>query len=694
MKTLMTLALTATAALLAGAASAADLDVRLSAREAYVGMPITMQIAIRDAADFETPNLPSIDGCDIRSAGAPAQSSQVTIINGRRSESRSVTMQYLITPRREGTFEIPAFSVEVDGKRLTAQSQRFVATKSMTGDLLFVEIEGGKKKVFVGEPLDLTLKLWLKPYRDMDRDLTLSEGDMWKMISEQTSWGGFTARMKELDENNQRPGGQEVLRDDGQGNQRSYYLYEISATVYPKRPGRIDANDVQIVVNYPTSLGKSRSPFDSMFEDSPFGGRSPFSSMMNDDFFRSSFGNRLTVSSSRPIVGEANVDATEVMPVPEEGRPADYRGAVGRYQIVTQATPTTVNAGDPITLNIGIAGTGPMELVQAPPLSELQSLTDDFKVADESLAGFVQDDTKVFSTTIRPRREGISEIPAIRFSFFDPDTQSFETVTSDPIGITVNKAEMLAMDAIVGSSRSTNDPSSTNSSSKDELAPDFANKHSASVLVSTSPRPTTQWWWIFVIAPPLAWLVTWLFRHHDAVTSRLPSIGSVRRRSEAAIERAKDEPSLIASLACYISERSGKPCSTPSQAIGALRVTGLYEIANEVESYFHELERLGKASPAESTKNFAMNQAKAFALVDRLENEFSAKKNRIRLPKGHRSLQPIRRTVKRSTGLLLAASVALSAGNAMASDPTPMTSCNSKPSWRKLARPTRGRWRS
>ena len=45
----------------------------------------------------------------------------------------------------------------------------------------------------------------------------------------------------------------------------------------------------------------------------------------NDDFFGSSFGDRLAVSSTRPIVGEVSVDSTEVVPVPLEGRPADYR---------------------------------------------------------------------------------------------------------------------------------------------------------------------------------------------------------------------------------------------------------------------------------------------------------------------------------------------------------------------------------
>ena len=292
-----------------GKQTAADVDVQLSARDAWVGKPVVLQLAINNAADYEQPNIPDIDGCDIRSAGAPSQSSQTTIINGRRSESRSTVIQYLITPRREGKIEIPPISFKVDGSRVTTEKLHFVATKSETGNLLFVEVEGGKDKVFVGQPLELTLKIWIKPFQDAEKNITLSEADMWQMVSEQTSWGSFLDRTKELATNNQRPGG-----------------------------------------------------------------RSPISQMMGDDFFSSPFGNRLAVTSTRPITGDANVAATEVLPVPTEGRPADYRGAVGRYNIVTQATPTAVKAGDSITFNIGIVGTGPMELVQAPPLSELPTV--------------------------------------------------------------------------------------------------------------------------------------------------------------------------------------------------------------------------------------------------------------------------------------------------------------------------------
>ena len=657
---------------LSNPATAADVDVRLSAQEAWVGRPVVLQLSIHNAADYEQPTVPEIDGCDIRSAGTPSQSSQTTIINGRRSESRSAVIQYLVTPRREGAFEIPPISFKVDGRSVTTEKLRFVATKSETGNLLFVEIEGGRDRVFVGQPLELTLKIWLKPFQDAEKNVTLSEANMWQLISDQTSWGSFLDHMKELAANNQRPGGREVLRDDGQGNERSYYLYEITATVYPRRPGKIDADDVQIVVDYPTELGKARDPFAGFFEDSGFGGRSPLSQMMNDDFFSSPFSNRLTVSSTRPIAGEAKVDATEVLPVPVEGRPADYRGAVGRYNIVTQATPTAVNAGDSITLNIGIAGTGPMELAQAPPLSELSSLTADFKVADQSLAGFVQDNTKLFSTTIRPRREGITQIPAIPFSFFDPVTGQYETAMSDPIAITVNKAESLSLDAIVGKQRSNDGISKEAGFGRKQIEPEFTNNNSASVLVSESPARSGEWWWFFVLTPPMAWLTTVLVCNRASIGSRLPSFQCAKTQCLTAIEQAKKSSEIVTALTRYVASCTRQTCSTPGIAVGALRTSGMTQTAIDVEAFFHRSEP--SHFDGSSPQSLSESRKAARELAERIEsavesiNKTHVRRSRVTATNRTEKILKISSPAQRASILFISVMVASSAHIAVAEE--------------------------
>ena len=499
--------------------ASADVQTQISSREAYVGSPITFYVQVSGNGAQQTPQIPQIDGLDIRIVGAPNRSSQVTIINGRRSEFTSVTYSFQITPRREGTFEIPSFEVKTGTGVDRTRPLRFAATKSETGDLMLAEIEGNGKKVFVGQPIDSKLKIWIKPMIDRRAGIKLSPQQMWQLMSEQSNWGGFQSTLEQLAQNGQAVRGREVLKEDGDGIERAYYLYEIDATIYPKSSGVLDAQDVQIVYQYPLAIGKSRDPFASFFEDSPFGGSSLASQFFGNGsrFGRSPFGSALTVTDVRPIVVEPGVTDIEIAPIPTNGRPADYRGAVGRYAIMTQASPTSVKAGDPITLQIGIRGTGPMELVQAPPLNATASLTEDFKITDESLAGVVQDDVKVFVTTIRPRHEGVTQIPPIPFSYFDPAQEQFVTIKSDPITVEVFKADTLALDAIVGNGRASAD------SDSDALAAGSAptlmlkNDNSASALSQTSSSSPANLWWM-AIFPPAAWLGTLLWNRGDGVS--------------------------------------------------------------------------------------------------------------------------------------------------------------------------------
>lgn len=604
-------ALLAFTALGAASADAAHVRAMLSSREAYVGVPVTLQIEIDNARSHDPPEVPDIPGTDVTSAGAPRRSSQTTIINGKVDERSSVTYVWQITPRREGTFTIPALQVQVDGHSETTLPQRFVATKSETGDLLYVEVSGKHDKVYVGQPLELKLKIWIRPYHDAEFDLTLSEGNMWQMIAEQTNWGAFTERMHQLSEENNRPGGEEVLRADGSGQERSYYLYEIDATIYPKRPGQIDAGDVQIVVNYPTRLAKSRDPFASFFDDSdfPFGAGSLFSGRDFSAFNR----NTLSIADARPLVAGATVDAVDVSPIPTAGRPADYRGAVGSYQIMTQAVPTTVKAGDPITLHIGVTGTGPMELVQAPPLASLPELTTDFKVPDEPLAGVVQDNAKLFTVSIRPRREGITQIPAIPLSFFDPAKEEFVTVHSDPIAIQVDKADTLALAAIVGGASSPGADAAQNSGQPNAAAALRLDNFTDGELLRNT-QPFNIWSLAFpLLVPPFVFIAFVIGRNWHRLGSgfakfRFAAAGSACK----ALDAAHSPSDISRTVLGYVARRvhSNPHTITRDEAVARLREQGVADAGERVDQLLTQCERRAYAGSDGIDDSTLINQAK------------------------------------------------------------------------------------
>jgi tetratricopeptide (TPR) repeat protein len=622
-----------------GAAPAGAAEVRsgISTRETYVGMPVTFQVQVANAKNFDPPMLPEIPGLRIESAGTPSRSTQTTIINGSVSTRSSVTYSFTLTPTRTGAFQIPAIEVQADGETLSTRPFDFVASKSETGDLLFVEIIGREKEIYVGQALDLTLKIWVRPYRDAEYNVTLSEGDMWQLLSQKSQWGRFAERITELTEKNQRPVGSEVFRTDRDGVDHGYYLYELDATIYPKKPGRIDADDVQVIALYPTAIGESRSPFGGMMNDMGFPDRG---SMF------SPFAPRLTIESVRPIVAEAKVEPIEVREIPVADRPADYRGAVGKYRMVTGATPTEVKAGDPITLQLGIAGTGPMELVQAPPLAELPTLTKDFKVPTEPLAGYVEGARKVFSTTIRPRQAGITQIPAIPFTYFDPEVGKFVTVESDPISIAVAPAEMLALDDVVGRSQSGghSDPGMSGGTAEAGLV--LANFTGDDLLTSqSSPTATGQGLWIALALPPVVVFGLLIVRGRVGVAWVAGRFRSVGRRFAAEIEAASGPTEVAAALQLLLRKRFGLPASADdTELVGALRTAGYRHLAVRCERILEQCDAFSAVQLHDLKRH-------AIELADELEAQSR--------PTTRRPMRPARR-LRPTTAVILAAAALLS----------------------------------
>ena len=567
--------------------SAATVDTALSTQEAYVGVPITMHLRISNAGRHTQPVIGDVAGLDIESAGVPSQSSQTTIINGRRSHRTSITYAWQLTPRREGTFHIPSVEVQADGRIERTQSLSFLATKSETGDLLFVEVEGKEEKIYVGQPLDLTLQILIKQFHDDRYDVALSPSDMWSLIStEHSNWGSFDETLRELAQEQRRVVGRKVLRDNGEGQDEIYYLYEIPATMYPTRPGKVDAGDVQVVMQYPTSLTRSR------------------------DFFSAG---QLTINQVRPIVEDAQIPSTEVVAIPTDRRPADYRGAVGHYEIITRATPIDIKAGDPITLHIGIRGDGPMELVQAPPLAELAEFSRDFKVPDEALAGVVENDVKVFRASIRPRRAGISQIPAVPLSYFDPDKEEFVTAWSEPITINVQPADTLALSAVIaaGGRRAATGTSGDTDGPVSQVS--FDNYRGSDLLVSAKPLNRLVLIGALLFAP-FVFVVFALIKYWPQVTGAVQNGRQAAfRRANRGLQVAKTSDDVALVMLGYVADRVGMSATglTRTEAVAALRKHGLQSGSGELDSLLSECETSCYAGIADNNIESLISRGKS-----------------------------------------------------------------------------------
>ena len=152
----------------------------------------------------------------------------------------------------------------------------------------------------------------------------------------------------------------------------------------------------------------------------------------------------------RPVVemfrGASTAITYEVRNPPLQGRPASYNGAVGKYSIVASASPTDVDAFTPIKLEVRVRCDSPfrsalkkaiLENLSAPRWSREESLTRNFDVSSDLHPGVVEDDSKVFTQTIRPLGDHVKEVPPIPFPYYDPDTQRYAVAYSRPITLNV-----------------------------------------------------------------------------------------------------------------------------------------------------------------------------------------------------------------------------------------------------------------
>jgi tetratricopeptide (TPR) repeat protein len=362
-------------------------------------------------------------------------------------------------------------------------------------------------------------------------------------------------------------------------------------------------------MHYPTGLGQTRqSLIDEMFNDFPGG----FGSL----------GRSLGVTSSRPITGQAKVDPIEIKPVPTAGRPDDFRGAVGRFRIVTSASPLAVKVGDPVTLSLDIGGDGRLDLLRAPSLADQPDLTKDFRVDREELPGFVNNGTKSFQTTIRPRHDGVTQIPGLRLSYFDPQLEEFVTTRSDPITLDVEAAETLQLDAIVASGDANDSAPRQEQDAQVGLAPPppLKNFSGDSLLVNQTPAPAFPIQLAAVVLlPPLVFLAGVLAVRRRKLAAIFARFVSTRRRFARDLGNADDLAQTAGAFQVFLSQRFGSADSTDdrSWSIGQIRARGEYELAIRVERFFANCEKARHTGSSEAATLEAM-KAEAVALADQV----------------------------------------------------------------------------
>lgn len=385
--------LLAVSVVLAFVANAQAVYTQVSSKKVQVGVPFECALVITvGATSYSSPGFK-----DFEVVSGPFESRMSQNING--VVSSQITLSWGLVARKEGKFTITPALVNAGNQKYETAPVVIEVTKgasqqtakelnsgvSVDDGELFIKTVPSRTKLYVGEQLTITHKLFSR----------LSLVGMKKYDA--PVFDGFWTKKLDV------PSAAVQENIDGV----AYLTAEIEKhLLYASAPGKKTIPAIQpVYVVRKTSNKKPRSFWEQFVNGQQY----------EDVEFKA----------------KSNSISIEILPLPDEGKPLSFNGAVGKLNFRVETNSQSVKANEAINLKITISGTGNFPLMDAPKLTLPESFESyDPKVAESASA-------KSFDFLIIPRSEGQFVLKDIEFSYFNTETKKYNTIQSPEIKITV-----------------------------------------------------------------------------------------------------------------------------------------------------------------------------------------------------------------------------------------------------------------
>ena len=138
---------------------------------------------------------------------------------------------------------------------------------------------------------------------------------------------------------------------------------------------------------------------------------------------------------------KSNPFTISVKPLPEAGQPANFSGAVGKYNIALRILKSELQQGEPGKLQVMISGNGNFPLVTAPSIEWPSGVEVTEPSVKEDLNRFIYplQGGKIFEFNFSTKDTGNFAIPPVNFSYFDPSTKKYVTRKSGSASFHIRK---------------------------------------------------------------------------------------------------------------------------------------------------------------------------------------------------------------------------------------------------------------
>ena len=341
---------------------------------------------------------PAFDG--FRVIMGPNQSVSHQWINGKRSFSK--TYSFILSPISRGKFTIAQATIEIDGTTYKTSPIEVEITAAVSQDDLDDEIG-----------LDATEGIHLVA-EVSDRNPYLNEGIavVYKLyVSHDTS----VSNWREIDSPkfsdfwSQNIDNQEFKVYDGTYQGKPYrYVILRSTVLYPQKTGELEIEPLSLDISIDVRTNR-----------------------------RDMFGRTLTRRINRTV--SADVQTIDVKPLPQEGKPADFTGAVGSFSLDVKSNKTELDATESLDVTVKVSGSGNLKLFSLPSLVVPNTFeiyepefNESIRTNQSGMRGSISN-----SYAVVPQNKGSYTIRPLTFSYFDLETESYKTLSSAEIPVEV-----------------------------------------------------------------------------------------------------------------------------------------------------------------------------------------------------------------------------------------------------------------
>ncbi len=557
----------------------------------------------QDIKDFRAP---SISGFDVLMGPTSSRQSSIQIINGKRTSNSSTTFTYILMAGKEGTYTVPAASVEVDGKKIFSNSLQIkvlppdktsggandgggsasssrsqMAGSRITNEDLFITATASKTKVHEQEAILLTYKVY-----------TLV--NLRQLLGKMPDLKGFHTQEVEL------PQQKTFSLEHYKGRNYNTTVWS-QYVLFPQQTGKLEIPSITFegVVAQQTV---SDNPFDAFFNGGGY-----------VEVKKKIYTPRVTI---------------DVQPLPT--KPAGFSGAVGEFNLTSSINTTDAKTNDAITLKLALSGTGNMKLISAPDIKFPQDFevydpkaTDNLKLTGAGLSG-----TKTFEYLVIPRHAGEFKIPAVEFIYFDLKSNSYKTLKSEEYTIKVAKGE----------------------GNSDQVIADFTNKESVKMLAkdirfiklgdtSIKPKGTfffgTAAYWLWYLVPFILFVAFVIIYRKQARENANVAKMKTKKANKVAARRMKLAGKLLAdgkknefydevlkALWGYISDKLNIPVSQLSKDSIETRLSDRGVSEELVKEFIGTLNECEFARYAPGDESEAMDKVynAAVEIISKMEN--------------------------------------------------------------------------